>query len=194
MPVDCSMTNWFYNLIKVNKEIEGASDTHGGKGSSQRVVYGYSLDWHRLDLTWRGSAVIMADIDPMTLELVTGFKLRPEPRGLAWHGAETCSPPLSGCTNVCVCSLHLRRSCIVYSAHHMSKEWVSRGVLVEHWFSFIYHHTGEKKHPDVCVPGQREDPLRPTGVRPSCQQTWGGDHSLCCYFCRPNVIIKQLST
>lgn len=118
-------------------------------------------------------------------------------QGTSWGlspGASSNMAPPSGCASVCVCAVHLRRSCIVYSAHRTSKEWVSRGVLVEHWFSSVHYHTGEKKHPDVCVPGQRADPLRPTGVRPSCQQTWGGDHSLRFYFCRPNVIIKQLST
>ncbi len=35
MPPDCSMTNWFYNLIKAKPAREGGGDKQGGAGSSE---------------------------------------------------------------------------------------------------------------------------------------------------------------
>lgn len=38
MPVDCAMTNWFYNSIKAERAREGGGDKQGDEGSSQRVM------------------------------------------------------------------------------------------------------------------------------------------------------------
>lgn len=51
---------------------------------------------------------------------VTGSGKRhelPGQRGLVINGAETRSPPPSGCTCVCLCGVHLCGSCTVYSVH-----------------------------------------------------------------------------
>ena len=50
MPVDCSMTNWFYNSIKARRAGEGGGDKQGSGGSS--LCGGESLgqipEWERL--------------------------------------------------------------------------------------------------------------------------------------------------
>ncbi len=61
MPVDCSMTNWFYNSIKAARAREGGGDKQGGEGSSQWGMRSWIFntdscegDGRRPELTWLG--------------------------------------------------------------------------------------------------------------------------------------------
>lgn len=136
MPVDCSMTNWFYNSIKaqrrkrgrgvINKVVKGPLGAPGW-GCWLWIVSADSREeaWHGLEPTRRCSAVITANI--ILMAGVTGSGKRhelPGQRGLVTNGAETRSPPLSGCTCVCLCGVHLCGSCTVYSVHHTPSGWL----------------------------------------------------------------------
>lgn len=140
-------------------------------------------------LSWPGLAVITADRMTPKPTVVSGFRLRPGP----W-GQRPCSTQ-QGSTLAATERMH----CVsAWELHYV--QWtphivgvgerrvtiLEQGAWAARRLSFIHHRREKKKR---C-----KDPPRPTGVRPSCQQTWGGDHSLRFYFCRLHVIIKQLST
>ena len=148
-------------------------------------------------LSWPGSLLITAEPDATEAD-----------RSVLGSGWRPCSSPKARSPHsermyMCLCGVHLRGSCIVYSENTTdlkvgvkSRDVRARGVK---GVVIVFHISGgeekkKKKKKKVCLRRRRRDPSRPTGVRPSCQQTWGGDHSLRFYFCRLHVIIKQLST
>lgn len=85
MPLDCSVTNWFYNLIKAKPAGEGGGDKQGSAESSEQGMqfWVFTKDSVRTDagLSWPGFFVITADINPMTPKLaaVSGFWPRRRP-------------------------------------------------------------------------------------------------------------------
>lgn len=169
MAVDCSMTNWSYNSIKAKWVSEGGGDKQGGEGSSQWTGWGCSFEsLIQIPVTqgWPGVArpVISADVDLMTSKATQASGLGLSP-GRAGQRPRLTQPK------------HARRR---WADVHVSARVVCIRVGVEEWKSRVEsceartevwvrpHRRDKKNHPNVCLPRQHRDPLRPTGGRPSC--------------------------
>lgn len=113
MPVDCSMTNWFYNSIK------GGGDKQGSGGSSPCGCesLGQIPEWERLPQARADLARWVITAEPDATEAERSVRVRteaPSPRAEALFRTEARSPS-SERMRMCPCGVHLRGSCVVYS-------------------------------------------------------------------------------